>query len=74
MLRKAIARGHVDPQRVAALEGAVRELEQLGAAGYASWHEQAFNRLFGRQAERLRVLFWRVLRPKVFRAMATSPV
>ena len=73
-LRKVIARRHVDPRRVAALEGAIRELKQLGAAGYASWHEQAFSRLFGLRAERLRVLYWRLLRPQVFRAMASRPV
>lgn len=73
VLRKSIARGRIAPNRIAALIEAIEQLRDEQAADFATWHERWLDRLFGLRAEWLRVAFWRVLRPKTFRYMATSP-
>ena len=73
VLRKSIARGRVSPRRMAALIEAIEQLRATTAVGFATWHERWLDRMLGLRAEWVRVAFWRVLRPKTFRHMATSP-
>lgn len=73
VLRKSIARGRIAPKRMSALIEAIEQLRGEHAADFATWHERWLDRIFGLRAEWLRVAFWRVLCPKTFRYMATTP-